>query len=100
MGWGAKKKRNGIDLPPEEAEGEASGQAQAVVAPEALHHNRVEPVMKEKAAAKQSDTPAIDLDKLLVEVFTHTGRRLTADDPVVVAALVQSTLIRRAGVGV
>jgi hypothetical protein len=41
--------------------------------------------------------PGVDLDALLVEVFQSTGVKVTADDPLVAAAMIQSSLVLRAG---
>lgn len=41
--------------------------------------------------------PKDQLHALLVDVYAQTGIKISADDPVVAAALIQSALVRRAG---
>lgn len=38
-----------------------------------------------------------NVDSLLVDIFELTGQKVTLDDPLVVAALIQSTMVKRAG---
>lgn len=51
--------------------------------------DKIEPVL--------SDSQSTEIEGLLVNVFQLTGHKLTPDDPLVVAALVQSKLVRQAG---
>jgi len=44
-----------------------------------------------------SDLLIADAQKLVQDIFLLTGQKVDANDPIVVAALIQSALIRRAG---
>lgn len=53
--------------------------------------------VKDKAGGTTGPKQDETLRKLLVEIFEVTGHKVTLDDPVVAAALLQSKLLRRAG---
>lgn len=44
-----------------------------------------------------NDLLIADTQKLVQDIFLLTGQKVEANDPIVVAALIQSSLIRRAG---
>lgn len=44
-----------------------------------------------------SSTDPDEVKALLQEIFARTGQKVQADDPLVAAALIHSTLLRRAG---
>jgi hypothetical protein len=49
------------------------------------------------APAVPAKSRASEVEELLVNIFELTGQKVTLDDPVVVAALLQSALLKRAG---
>lgn len=56
-----------------------------------------EVVANAPASAANPRKQGVDLDALLLEVFERTGVKVTADDPLVAAAMIQSSLVLRAG---
>jgi len=62
----------------------------------------LQPSPASQASVERSASPRApektDLQALLVDVFDQTGIKVTADDPIVAAALIQSAVMRRAGV--
>ena len=48
-------------------------------------------------ASSAASTQAQDVRALLVDIFALTGQKVEIDDPIVAAALIHSTLLRRAG---
>lgn len=51
----------------------------------------------EKPATAAAVTSAAEVDEILRDVFAATGQKVDASDPVVIAALVHSQILRRAG---
>jgi len=56
--------------------------------------------MDERAPSPAGGLPAseADIQQLLVDIYAATGDKITRDDPVVTAALVQAALIKQAGI--
>lgn len=69
--------------------------------PDAVNAKEASAAVPAKADAKVAGTISQKKDEslhaLLVEIFEVTGHKVTLDDPVVAAALLQSKLLRRAG---
>jgi hypothetical protein len=65
--------------------------------PEAAKEKHVPAKADDKAAVRATPKKDESLHALLVEIFEVTGHKVTLDDPVVAAALLQSKLLRRAG---
>lgn len=60
---------------------------------------KLEPVMMQSLPDKSSlaQERSSDIDALLLDIFNVTGNKVTKDDPILVAALIQSSLVKQAG---
>lgn len=79
---------------------EGKPQVESPATPPSVAQSKVTPIKSGPAKphpAPNDSKKSEPLSALLVEVFEMTGQKLTVDDPLVVAALVQSSLVKRAG---
>jgi hypothetical protein len=60
------------------------------------HSRQAKPAAASRAKGSSSTADPKEVQALLVDIFALTGQKVEIDDPIVAAALIHSTLLRRA----